>query len=64
MGEAAAWGSRAFSDGPAGQRGVSLRRGGAADAVFTRAPVPPALRQYILRYFERLHVFPNGEEPS
>ena len=61
---AAARGSRESSDGSAGRRGVSLRGGIAADAVFTRAPVPPALRQYILRYFERLHVSPSGEEPS
>lgn len=63
-GVAAARGSRESSDGPAGQGGVSLRGGIAADAVFMRAPVPPALRQYILRYFERLHVSPNGEGPS
>ena len=51
-------------NGPAGKPDVSLPGGVIADAVFARAPVPPALRQYILRYFERIHVSPNGEGSS
>ena len=38
--------------------------GQAADAVFTRMPVPPTLRQYILRYFDELRIPANGEDPS
>jgi hypothetical protein len=34
------------------------------DAVFTRMPVPPMLRQYVLRYFDELGIPANGEDPS
>ena len=35
-----------------------------ARPVFTRAPVPPAVREYILRYFQELRAAPKGENPS
>ncbi|HEV8436823.1 MAG TPA: hypothetical protein VGT40_01890 [Methylomirabilota bacterium] len=37
---------------------------GQAKAALGRAAVPPALRQYILRYFERLDTRGRGDEPS
>jgi hypothetical protein len=48
----------------AGARAPGLPGALRVDAVFTRMPVPPTLRQYILRYFDELGIPAKGEDPS
>ena len=48
----------------AGARAPGLAGALRVDAVFTRMPVPPTLRQYILRYFDELGIPAKGEDPS